>query len=255
MPQDNLWNAIPLKEDMKYEKRIGTLYFRIEVEDNELWIGYQYEDDREENSANEEIIDEDLEWHRWSFATLPDSLRLKPYLPDKAMVVHSEYPQRLLPGDQARIFVGVPSTIRFESDRDREHPLLELSSERLSRTWFGDRVEGELCYWWSTRARRKVPEMKKEKTRIGCPVKIINKSDEELYFEKFCHRVTRLQVYLYEEGLWTEETEIAYKGEEDLSDVTVQGRLPREFKGAEKIAPAREEARRSLAVRTFLSFI
>lgn len=256
MSTDSIWSEVTLQEGMEHEQQIGTLYYRMEVEQEEVWIGYIHrENGKDQPTSSDEITEDEWEWHRWSFAKLPRKIHLKPYLPDKAMVVHSEYPQRLLPGDQARIFIGIPSMIRFESDHSKDLPLLELPSEQLSRTWFGDRLEGELCYWWSTRARRKMPEMNRESTRIGCPVKIINKSDEELYFEKFCHRVTRLQVYLYEEGLWTEETEIAYKGEEDLSDVTVQGRLPREFKGAKKISPAREEVRRNLALRTFMSFI
>ncbi len=258
MAEENPWRAVNLEEGMEMDRQIGLLFFRVEMEYGELWIGYRYVEEEEASTGGANVsapADDDLEWVRWSFSNPPEKLELQPYLPDKPMVVHSEYSQHILPGDEARIFIGIPATVRFNLQRKKEQHLLELSSEPLSRTWFGDRLEGELCYWWSTRARRYMPEMNKTQHRIGCPVTIKNSSDEELNFEKFSHRVTRLHIYRYNGGLWTDETQISYLGEEDMSEVIARGRLPKELQGAEKVTSPRDDAQRSFISRTFLGLV
>lgn len=255
MSPDYPWQQIALEDGSEVDRQIGYLYFRVELENKELWIGYRYKNIDAGSSSSDVPADEDLEWSRWSFSTNPDTLTLQPCLPDKTIVVHSEYPQHILPGDEARIYVGIPATVRFKLHRKEEQTLLELSSEPLPRTWFGDRLEGELCYWWSTRARRFIPDMNKDSTRIGCPIHIKNRADEELNFDKFSHRVTQLYVYKFEGGLWTDETQISYLGEEEMSELISQGTLPEELKGAEQVTPPREEVRRSFVSRTFLGLI
>ncbi len=258
MTPDNPWQQIALEEEMQVDRQIGLLYFRVEMENKELWIGYLYKERSSGDTADlssEEPLDDDLEWTRWSFSEPPETLFLQPCLPDKTIVVHSEYPQHILPGDKARIFVGIPATVRFKLHRKEEQTLMELSSEPLPRTWFGDRLEGELCYGWSTRARRFIPEMSKDINRIGCPVNIRNSAEEELNFDKFSHRVTQLYVYKHNGGLWTDETQITYLGEEEMSEIVSQGKLPEELKGAEQVTLPREEVRRSFVSRTFLGLI
>jgi hypothetical protein len=126
-----------------------------------------------------------------------------------------------------------------------------MPTVKLSRTWFGTPVDGELCYYATTKARRDLSRADKKPYVVTCPILISNKSHEELNFERFCFRVERLSMYEHRDELWADETRIIYQGEDLRSDVIMTGRLPEGIKKNQLLAKPRKQIKKSLATRTF----
>jgi hypothetical protein len=76
--------------------------------------------------------------------------------------------------------------VRVLSGNKKKVRFLEIPSQTLSNTWFGDTMNGELCYALTTRALRKVEEHVTLPERIICPVRILNNGNEALDFQSLC---------------------------------------------------------------------
>ncbi len=95
---------------------------------------------------------ENLTWNRYIYKSELNIIRFVPYLPDRPVVVDPESPIRILPDNSALFFVSIPSWIRIFTGTQEKIMLLEVPAEVLSNTWFGDPMEGELCYSLKTLA-------------------------------------------------------------------------------------------------------
>ena len=244
------WGAFPLssgKETDFYE--LGDLRLWLKHKDEEIWIGHRHVE-HGETAATPGTPPTDLEWARWAPKDPADSIKLMPAFPELPLVVNSEYPLRVNPGGSIQIFTRIPVWVRI-SIGNKDTVLTELPTVKLSRTWFGTPMEGELCYWATTKARRSLSNVERKPYLISCPIQITNKTEEDLDFEKFCFRVERLKIFSYEEELWSDETRIVYQGEEQHSDINMSGRLPKGMENAKLISPPRKPVQRSLATRTF----
>ncbi|HKL18335.1 MAG TPA: DUF432 domain-containing protein [Halalkalibaculum sp.] len=232
---------------------LGDLRLWLKHKDEEIWIGHRYEEhgDGERNTGNiSETPPKDLEWARWAPKEPTDSVKLMPVFPDLPLVINSEFPLRVNPGGSIQIFTRIPVWVRISIGK-KDTVLTELPTVKLSRTWFGTPIEGELCYWAITKARRSLSNVERKPYLVSCPIQITNKTEVDLDFEKFCFRVERLKVFLYAEELWSDETRIVYHGEEQHSDISMSGRLPKGMENARLISPPRKPVQRSLATRTF----
>lgn len=244
------WGAFPLsagEETDFYE--LGDLRLWLKHKDEEIWIGHRHVE-HGETAATPGTPPTDLEWARWAPKDPADSIKLMPAFPELPLVVNSEYPLRVNPGGSIQIFTRIPVWVRISVGK-KDTVLTELPTVKLSRTWFGTPMEGELCYWATTKARRSLSNVERKPYLISCPIQITNKTEEDLDFEKFCFRVERLKIFSYEEELWSDETRIVYQGEEQHSDINMSGRLPKGMENAKLISPPRKPVQRSLATRTF----
>lgn len=120
----------------------------------------------------------------------------------------------------------------------------------LSETWWGDFTSGELGYWLTTKARRRITAAHFEPHLIINTVQLTNRSDDVLPVEKIAVRVDHLSIFRREGELWGEETRVDYMGEDEGSDIHMDDRPPPEAEGAEELTPARVQAR-SFRARTF----
>lgn len=244
------WGSYSLSSDGKAHLYVlGDLRLWLKQKDEEIWIGHRYIGQGEEDSLSE-IPPKDMEWARWAPKEFTDSVKLMPVFPDLPLVINSEYPLRVIPGGSIQIFTRIPAWIRISIGK-KDTVLTELPTVKLSRTWFGTPMEGELCYWATTKARRSLSNVERKPYLVSCPIQIVNKTEEDLDFEKFCFRIERLKIFSYEEELWSDETRIVYQGEEQHSDISMSGRLPKGMENARLISPPRKPMHRSLATRTF----
>lgn len=229
---------------------IGKLRLWILLKDADIWIGHKYADSEEENITDPP---NDLEWRRWAIKTEVRKLKLQPVFPDKPLVVKSEYSLKISPGAKIDIFARIPIwiCIRIPSSN---YQLTEIPIVKLSRTWFGDHIEGELCYHATTKARRSLSKIDPKPYLVNCPITISNKSEDDLDFENFCYRVERLRMFQKENELWADETQIIYHGESLNSDVIMSGKLPDGISKDTLITEPRKKIQKSLATRTFKRF-
>lgn len=245
------WGSFSLssaEETNAYE--LGDLKLWFKHKDEEIWIGHRYADSDDETSAAKTTAPEDLEWARWAPKDPVDSVKIMPAFPDLPLVVNSEFPLRVNPGGSIQIFTRIPVWVRISIGK-KDIVLTELPTIKLSKTWFGTPMEGELCYWATTKARRSLSNVERKPYLVSCPIQITNKTETDLDFEKFCFRVERLKIFTYREELWSDETRIVYQGEEQHSDISMSGRLPKGMENARLISPPRKPMQRSLATRTF----
>lgn len=250
--ESDIWGNRELSDKKIDHIHLGDLHFWIKYENEEIWIGHAYNDELKQKSG----LDQPpklVEWSRWAYENNSSDITVSPVYPDKPLVVHSEYNLKVSPETRIQIFSRIPIWICISLTHN-SYPLIELPTVKLSRTWFGTHTEGELCYHALTKARRDLSKVEKKPYMVSCPIKIVNKSDEELTFSHFCFRVERLSMYLSENELWADETQIIYQGEDMHSDVVMTGKLPEGITKKQLLTKPRKQVQKSLATRTFKRF-
>jgi hypothetical protein len=176
-----------------------------------------------------------------------------PAFPDRPLVVKPEHPFTLMRRAHARVYMRVPLWVRLEAVEE-EHGkgslLVEVPTERLSETWWGDFRDGELAYWLTTSARRELRDELFEPHLVISTLQLENHSEGALPVEKLALRVEHLSIYEKEGRLWAEEVRVEYRGEAEGSDIIMDDEPPHEAEGAREITPARAQTR-SFRARTF----
>ncbi|MDZ7772773.1 MAG: DUF432 domain-containing protein [Balneolaceae bacterium] len=250
---NSFWGELPLEEDRKVRHlSIGNLHIWYQRRKDEIWIDHRYEGDAALPENGEPP--DDLEWSRWAVSAPSRTLHLSPAFPDLPVVVASEYPLKITPGTTIEIYTRIPVWVRITLGAGG-HQLIELPTIRLSKTWFGTPLEGELCYWSTTLARRSLEEVRFKPHVANCPIRISNGAEEDLDFDKICFRVERLKIFDMDGQLWSDEARISYQGAELNSDIVVSGRLPEDMPKGVLLAEPRRPVQRSLATRTFRKII
>ena len=229
---------------------VGPVTLWIRTLRNEIRVASHHRDDGPlpEDGAPPEEAD----WSRWAFQDGEEhTLRLSPALPDRMLVVKMEQPFTLLSRAEARIYMRVGAWIRVEAvGAGESYTLTEIPTERLSDTWWGDFLGGETAYWLTTKARRELTDDLFEPWRVMCVLQLANGSRDDLPVEKLGLRVDHLSVFESGDRLWAEETVVAYRGEDEGSDIRMDDRPPAEADDAREITAARIQSR-GFRVRTF----
>jgi len=246
---DETWGNISLTEGQLTYVTIGDLHIWIKYQNDEVWIAHAHNDELKEEPSSQNPPS-DLAWGRWADKSGSEEVQILPVYPDKPLIVHSEYPLKVSPGTKLQIFSRIPVWVRISLAKNN-YQLIELPTVKLSRTWFGSPVEGELCYHATTKARRDLSNVDKKKYVVSCPISIHNKSDDELDFEHFCFRVERLCMYQSRGDFWADETQIVYHGADLNSDVIMTGKLPQGIEKNKLMSKPRKQIQKSLATRTF----
>lgn len=248
------WGDHPLPEgDEIRTVEIGPLTLWARCSADEIWLAHRSGDWwRRDGDAGAEPPSDDEGWVRWPVPDETATLRLEPVFPPRTLVVKPELSFRLLPGAHGRIFVRVPLWVRAVAAGPEEHALTEIPSVVLSDTWWGEFTEGELCYWLSTSARRRITPGIFQPHLAVCPLDLANRSDSELEVEKIALRVGHLSVFRGENGFWSDVTRVKYRGAAEGSEIEVSGRPPREAGDeATRITESRAGRARSFSARTF----
>lgn len=250
----NIWGELSLEAGKTEFIELGNLRLWMLLKDDDLWIGYLHSDPEEADSVKTDLEPpEDLEWSRWATKAAMEKVRLLPVFQDLPLIVNSEYPLKISPGTEIKIYARIPIWIQISIPQNN-YKLIEIPTVKLSRTWFGTPLEGELCYHAKTKARRDLSQVEPKPYLVNCPILISNKSEEDLNFENFCYRVERLSVYRYNEELWADETQIIYHGESLNSDVIMTGKLPKGIDKKKLLSKPRKQIQKSFATRTFKRF-
>jgi hypothetical protein len=193
----------------------------------------------------------DLKWSRWALKKSDFKLRINPCFPNLPVVVRPEYEFRLTRGAEATFYVRIPVWAQIQDISDGDLLITEIPSMILSRTWFGEFTEGEICYWFKSTARRKITDDIFKPHLCVCPINVLNNSDEELNIDKLCLRCESLSVFKDGNNLWADKMIIEYKGGNQFSDLIVTGKAPDEAPNAVLIGKPRSPIKKGFAQRTF----
>jgi hypothetical protein len=241
---NSIWRTIPVSEGDITGIRIGPAQIGLKRTHNEFWTAVV-------RSLDDPTPNFDAEWSRWALRKAGVSLRLTPMMPDRQIVVRPEYPFRLASGAEVRIFTRIPVWVGIFTDEAKPSKLVEYPTVLLSKTWFGDFLDGILCYDVSTTARRDITPEHFQPHTVICTINIRNQSDEDLQIDKLSLLVERLSMYELDGQLWSDEMDVEYRGGDKHSDIAVKGKAPSEASTARLLSPPRSAQRKSIAERTF----
>lgn len=209
------------------------------------------------DSNSVEMLDEiihdlpERDWSRWALRSKNPELSLKPVFPNLSFIIRPDYPFRLAPGAEAKIYTRIPLAIGIYDKSDNMLKLCEINTVEMVQSWFGTFENGELCYWLKTKASQLVRKELFREHRCYCPVYIKNNSSEFLHVDKLCLRVDRLSIFEHHKRLWSDEMKIVHEGGDNYSDLVVSGKPPADASTATLISGPRNPVKKGIAVRTF----
>lgn len=240
------WGRHSLELGSEHTVDVGPLRFFFRGASNEMQVAWT-RDSGEEVRGQEHSSD----WQRWAVADTPEAAALRPAFPALPLVVAPETPFHLTPRASARIYVRIPAVAVFELDDGLETPLLDVPTQLMSNTWFGTPIDGELCLWLPTAAKRELSIEPLQPHLVTCPVQIENRSEEPLEVEKIAVRVEHLSIFTTGSALWADETRATYLADDEGSSLDMSGVAPREAHDAVLFTPARVPMTRGFRARTF----
>lgn len=250
---EQIWGNISIEDGQTCYFSLGDLHLWIQYRDEEIWIAHGFEDEFTAEISSDKPP-EDYSWSRWAHKVGSGELKISPVFPDKPLVIHSEYKLAVSPNTSIQIFTRIPVWVRISLSQN-DYRLTELPTVKLSRTWFGSFIEGELCYHATTKARRDLSKVDKKQYLVTCPISITNKSETELDFESFCFRVERLSIFEHDQECWSDETQIIFQGGDLSSEIIMTGKLPDGISRKKLLSKPRKRIEKSLATRTFRRFL
>ncbi len=245
-----LWdpNEIEVKKD--YHWKIGSLDLWVKKADDEWFVAYTQViedlDNKKSIIAKPEKKPEGLGWSRFVIDDTSRVIQLVPVLQDRAIVVGSEPPVKILPGNTALFFVSIPVWVRVYVGEKKKVILTEIPTIVLSNTWFGDPMMGELGYSLKTHARRSMEELSISHQRVFCPVWVKNDTSSQLDFQRLSVHVEHLRVYRGTKRLWTNEVQIDFFGEDQPSNIDFSDKIPNFEEGCVLLSEERTPVDKSL---------
>ena len=160
----------------------------------------------------EDVVSRQLDWTNAAFREAPREFCLRAAVPDRSVVVKPEHPVTLPEGESATLFAPVPAFIQMVVLSGRREVVLgRIASRRLSDTWFGSPLEGELCYSLPRFATLDRDSLQVYPNEILCVLEIHNKSDEPLVLEKLCLRPGYVALYCGAQHLWASQVLIQHE--------------------------------------------
>lgn len=201
-------------------------------------------------TAREVSYPDHLAWKRLADTGGRNVIRLLPKLPDRAVIVRPDSPFTFAPGSEATFFISIPVWISVTTGDPFTQELLCEPTHLLSNTWFGDSMDGELCYALRTTARRAVVELRTWAHLAACPMRIHNQSSSLLEFQRLCLRVKHASIYAADR-LWTSQINVTSRGDDQHTRIDYMDGAPPMCTEGERLQPAREPTRRGLIQKSF----
>jgi hypothetical protein len=249
----NIWREYDFSKSSTIRLKIGDVEIVMRGKDEEFWLHKSYHNNVGSSLLQSGSIDDESSWTRWALPKDFQSIVLEPCFPDRSIVIKPENAFWLLPTVKTRVVIRIPLWIRVVLNDATRTVITQFPSVIMSDTWFGDTRSGEICYAHASMARRQIFDHSIERFghSVLTPVRIRNRSEEELLVDKFCLRVKWLSVYIADGILWSNDVMVTYRGSESVSDIVIGTTYPREAHGAHLLTNPRELYRKGFAERTF----
>ena len=249
----DLWYPIRIEPGQTLSLQLGPLNLWVHRGKQEWHLAHTYDLALEERFSMKVSCDDfpqGRDWTRWIVSEDVEDVRLRPRLPDRAVIVRPEMPMCLLPKQSVQFFVGIPIWLSIAFGPHNLDPI-EIPSKTLSKSWFGPITAGELCYALKTTAKLHQAALLPHAHRATFPLEIRNTSTERLNFERLCLRTQYLSIYQGATRMWTNKGRVSYRGEEKWSRIVYARKSP-DFDQAEQLLGiAREAVQRGTLLKTF----
>lgn len=245
----DVWGPLEHSGEIAVSWRVGRCRLWARPAGDEWEIAVRHSDTDQESP--ETVAESELDWTR--FVTKADArLKIVPALPDRPVVVRPATPIVILPGRGGRFFFRVPLWVRFVSaPGGRETTMAEIPTRRLASIWFGDLATGELCYAIEAHLQRNLEQLVIDRSFAACEVIVRNESRERLRFERICVHVEHMRLFEVGDRLWTNEVRVAFRGAEQISQLTFVPHPPASAADSVAISGPRVAPETNLIKRSF----
>ena len=187
------------------------------------------------------------------FTGKSNSLFFQPALPDLPMTLKPADRVSILPGNRMEASIEVPLILSvLYGSQSRKETLTEVPLDYLSRSFFGNPDNGEISYFLESPMYRDPRQYEKQDRSVYCPVTIINRSMQQLEFERMILRVPYLSIFFSGEILTSSPVEITFKGQDQISQIIYK--KAGSGKKQEAATPPRQPADKNLLKRSFSFF-
>lgn len=250
------WKPHAIEQDQTLEVCVGSLHTWIHRGEKEWRIAHEMQSEGSERCSawiSESAFRTDLDWTRWILEDRVGRVQLKPQLPDRPLIVRPEMPMCLMPKQSVQFFIGIPIWLAITFGAKHELAI-EIPTQPLSNSWFGQFTEGELCYAMKTTAKLSRADMQFSPQRAVFPLEVRNMSQEKLNFERLCVRPQYLNIFQGETRLWTSKGRVSYRGEDNWSRVVYSSRAPEFDQAGHLLGKARDSMQRGSILKTFDTF-
>ena len=254
----DVWGQLEIPVGNCLRRDIGGVALWVRVVEDEWLIASSYDEANCRVRAGAGAVSDgvpvdssELSWTR--FVTVKnDDVFTQPALPDRPVVIRPQSPIVILPSRRGRFFFSVPLCVRFvSSGGGRAVTMVEIPTQNLSSTWFGDMETGEFCYSVDSRLLRTMPETDADEAYARCEVEIRNGSRERLHFERICVHVQHMHLYAADDKFWSNQVRVVFKGSEQVSQLSYVPGPPKISSVAEVICEPREVLDRNILKRSF----
>lgn len=175
---------------------------------------------------------------RLGFQQSPESLNILPTMTDRPVVVLPDQPVVVPSGERITFYVTTALRIQFRAPNGGQL-LHELPTYLPSDSWFGNTMQGELCYAGRTWARTSIAELPDAPHRAITCVEVINRAATPLKVEKLRLPTTNLALYLGEDGRFhTQAVRMLREEDDEAAKITLV--KDAEGQNRELISAARE---------------
>ena len=249
----NPWQPLTVNHQQCQRCQIGPLKVWIYRDTHEWMLAYDYHVG-EKKVVEFGVADEKPEILTWSQYIAGDEdsvIQFLPVMPDRPVVVRPKNPTKVIKGLECVLYVFIPVSINIAAGVKGELKLCEIPSVLLSNTWFGDTMSGELCYSMRFPAELSANSSAVGPHRVICPVKIKNKSEEDLEFQRLCLRGEHLNIYEGKQCHWSNEVRVTYEGDSQACEIKYLERPPNYEETGKLITKCRTPAPKGLFHKAF----
>lgn len=260
MPENISWEPRELAQERWFRTKIGPLNLILLRRYDEWRVGTVDHVECPELPSTGDLADlpRSIEWERWDCDDDDKLVHLLPAFPDKPIVAKPNTTLTIAPKGHALFYLGIPASIAVRGQcSGKMQTLTSVATDNLSKTWHGDRSEGEPCYSLRTRARRHFDSSDWLEHDIIVAVDLVNEGEESFAFERLFLDLGHFSIFLHGERLWSNACRIRItEDEEEGNDITYSPKPLGAATEAVEIAQARAgKTRRSTLRRAFASVI
>lgn len=248
-----IWQPVTVKKNQCLEIHLGGLCVWVCNAGDEWHVGHEYLAGQMIPARTGQIKQQPdgKSWQRWTKEPADDIIRLKPVMPDRAVVVKSGSPLTIPMKSSTRFFIGIPLWLQVTAGKKGEAVMLEKPVMQLSNTWFGDMESGELCYYLESAVSQSVDFKAPFTGKVICPVQVANQSKESLEMATLRVDVKYLSIFAGRERLWSNGLKVTQPEGRNYSQVEVKKNPPQVNGAIKRMSDSREVHKTGLLKSTF----
>lgn len=220
----SLPETLTITKDVQ-QLKTGSLILDFYVDESNLFLFWEHEEEerRSFQISTNITFDSSRKWKRWVVGDMTQ-LYITPRLPELPLVVKPSSELHIQSGAKVTLYVEIPLTLVCRGSEKSSDTLVEIHTEKLKKTWFGEPTSGELCYFLKTGINTEHSEMSRYEHHAIAPVTIVNDANEQLNVKRLSLDMNVFNLYRGGDGYWTDHQQVKFKGSVSESQIRNLGK-------------------------------